>query len=84
MPEPRRRKIIHVVKSGDTLPSIARRYRISADDLRRWNKLGTLTAGQKLVIYQRATSSGKKIYKVKPATRVKSEAPRTASQLARG
>jgi membrane-bound lytic murein transglycosylase D len=44
------RKLSYKVKRGDTLYEIARRYRVSIDDLRRWNKIGRLLAGQRLVI----------------------------------
>jgi len=43
-------KLRYTVKRGDTLFSIARRHGVSADDLRRWNKVGRLAAGQHLVI----------------------------------
>jgi membrane-bound lytic murein transglycosylase D len=51
-PEPsvRVRKISYTVRRGDTLPGIARRYRVSAEDLRRWNHVGRLRAGQRLAI----------------------------------
>jgi membrane-bound lytic murein transglycosylase D len=81
MPEPRKRKVVHVVKSGETLSSIAKRYQVSADDLRRWNsKLGSLSAGQKMLIYPRP--GAKKTSKAKPTAQVKYEAPRSGSQLA--
>ena len=48
------RSIIHTVKAGETLPGIAGRYRVSVEDLRRWNKIGRLSAGQKLNIQTRA------------------------------
>jgi len=48
------RRFSHTVKAGETLPGIARRYRVSVDDLRRWNKIGRLSAGQKLTIQTRA------------------------------
>ena len=44
----------HTVKAGETLPAIADRYRVSVADLRRWNKIGRLTAGQKLTVQTRA------------------------------
>jgi membrane-bound lytic murein transglycosylase D len=44
------RKVNYTVQRGDTLPKIALRYKVSADDLRRWNKIGRLAAGQRLVI----------------------------------
>ena len=51
-PEPRLRKLVHTVKKGDTLLAIAHRYRVSTDDLRRWNRIGRLATGQKLVVMQ--------------------------------
>ncbi len=82
MPEPRRKKVIHVVKKGDTLHAIARRYRVTIDDLRRWNKMQTLNAGQKLVIYLHSISRGKT--RVKPTASARTVTPRPGSQLAQG
>jgi membrane-bound lytic murein transglycosylase D len=48
------RSIVYTVKAGDTLPGIARHYRVSVDDLRRWNKIGRLTVGQKLTVEAKA------------------------------
>jgi len=54
------RTFVHTVKAGETLPGIAARYRVSADDLRRWNKVGRLTAGQRLVVHTKgAPTRGK-------------------------
>ena len=44
------RKLSYTVKRGDTLPAIAQRHKVSSDDLRRWNQIGRLTVGQRLVI----------------------------------
>ena len=43
----------HVVKSGDTLSHIARRYRVSVKQLMKWNHLRSdrLSIGQKIFIY---------------------------------
>ncbi|BCL76173.1 lytic transglycosylase [Jeongeupia sp. HS-3] len=41
----------YVVKNGDTLASIARKHRVDADDLKRWNPQ-KLSPGIRLVIYQ--------------------------------
>ncbi len=52
-------KRYHTVKKGETLTSIAKRYGLSAEGLRRMNKLSpktTLAAGQKLIV----STSGKK------------------------
>ena len=58
------RTFTHTVKLGETLASIAQRYRVSVDDLRQWNKVGRLTVGQKLTIQTRA--SGRSTAKGKP------------------
>ncbi len=54
------RKISYTVKRGDTLPAIAQRYKVSADDLRQWNQIGRLTIGQRLVIEVRQATPAKK------------------------
>ncbi len=54
-PKPAPRKIIYKVRKGDTLFTIAQRYKVSMRQLRKWNKLGprsVLKVGQKLVIYK--------------------------------
>jgi membrane-bound lytic murein transglycosylase D len=53
------RRIAHTVKPGETLASIAARYRVRIEDLKRWNRLGRLLAGQKLTIEVRAPARGK-------------------------
>ena len=40
----------HTVKAGDTLTSIASRYQVSVDDLRRWNQVGRLNVGQQIKV----------------------------------
>jgi LysM repeat protein len=48
------RRIAHVVKRGETLASISRRYQVSVADLCKWNNLDPhvkLNAGKKLVIF---------------------------------
>ena len=50
------RSFTHTVKLGDTLPSIAQRYRVSIDELRQWNKVGRLTVGQKLTIQTKGST----------------------------
>jgi len=44
------RKLSYTVRQGDTLPKIAQRYKVSADDLRKWNRIGRLSTGQRLVV----------------------------------
>jgi len=44
-------RAVHMVKSGDTLSSIAARYRVSVSSLKAWNQLGRfLQVGQKIYI----------------------------------
>ncbi|MGH8678503.1 MAG: transglycosylase SLT domain-containing protein [Burkholderiales bacterium] len=49
-----RTRIVHRVRQGDTLSTIARRYRVSIRALTEWNHIrGTfIRAGQKLMIYR--------------------------------
>jgi membrane-bound lytic murein transglycosylase D len=66
------RSFVHTVKAGETLPGIAARYKVSAEDLRRWNKdkVGRLQAGQRLMIQTKGTpakaKTGGKATKGKP------------------
>ena len=64
-PAPRRHGgAIHIVRKGETLYGIARRYHVSTDSLLRWNHVGVLTTGQRLVIYRGSS-------KRKPASAIK-------------
>lgn len=60
---PQPRTATHRVKRGETLAGIAARYRVSVEDLRRWNPIGRLQAGQVLKIQTRATPSGRPVRK---------------------
>ena len=44
---------VHIVKSGENLGSIAKKYRVSVNQLKTWNKLKgtTIYPGQKLIVY---------------------------------
>ncbi len=50
IPVATRRTISHTVKPGETLATIAKRYRVGVDDLKRWNVIGRLKTGQTLKI----------------------------------
>jgi LysM repeat protein len=52
LPPARRGGAIHTVRRGETVYGIARRYHVSTDSLLRWNHVGVLTTGQRLVIYR--------------------------------
>ncbi|WP_339715906.1 glucosaminidase domain-containing protein [uncultured Kriegella sp.] len=43
---------VHVVKKGDTLYSLSKRYQVSVDQLKRWNYMmgNTISIGQKLTV----------------------------------
>jgi len=45
---------IHIVRKGETLYGIAKRYHVSTDSLLRWNHVGVLTTGQRLIVYRPA------------------------------
>ena len=47
--------IYHKIRSGETLSTIARRYRVTVNELKRWNGLRTsrIVAGKRLKIYPR-------------------------------
>ena len=44
------------MRKGETVYGIARRYHVSTDSLLRWNHVGVLTTGQRLIIYRPAKS----------------------------
>ena len=55
----RRGGLVHIVRKGETLYGISRRYRVGTDSLLRWNHVGVLTTGQRLIVY-RAPSKARK------------------------
>ncbi len=52
------RKVTYVVRSGDTLTSIAQTLNVSVASLRDWNKLSgsSIRTGQRLIAYVRRGS----------------------------
>ncbi|MDI6833716.1 MAG: LysM peptidoglycan-binding domain-containing protein, partial [Bacteroidales bacterium] len=52
---------IHVVKSGETLSSIASKYGVSVDNIKNWNNLSSdkISIGQKLTINPTKQTSSK-------------------------
>lgn len=57
--QPRGNMITHKVQKGETLGGIAEKYKVSAANLRSWNKLrnNTIYAGSTLKIYTSATAT---------------------------
>ncbi len=55
----RTRRIFHTVKAGDTFASVARRYGVAIEDLKRWNPGSGMTPGKKLAVEVHAPSRAK-------------------------
>jgi len=51
------RRVFHTVKKGETLTSIANRYKVSVEDVKRWNGVSTAVAGKTLALEVRSTPS---------------------------
>ncbi len=51
----------HTIRSGETLGSIAMKYGVSVNDLRDWNGISgsRITAGKKLVVYVKSSTTAK-------------------------
>lgn len=51
-------KVVYTIKSGDNLGSIAAKYKVSVDDIKKWNGLtsNNIVAGKTLVIYTSGTT----------------------------
>ena len=60
------RKLSYTVKRGDTLPAIAQRFKVSTDDLRKWNQIGRLSVGQRLTIEVQQASPARSAKPAKP------------------
>jgi membrane-bound lytic murein transglycosylase D len=56
---------IHIVRKGETLYGIARRYHVSTDSLLRWNHVGVLTTGQRLIVYRTSSKPRKSASAIK-------------------
>ncbi len=74
---------VHKVKAGETLMSIARRYRVTPDDLRRWNPIGRLTIGQQLRVQVAATRSAPALSRVSAAKNNKISAKKHTLEVKR-
>jgi membrane-bound lytic murein transglycosylase D len=66
------RRIFHTVRVGETLASIARRYGVSAEDMKRWNPGVRLAPGRRLAIEISSTRVAKKSSTRKSKKRVRS------------
>ena len=59
------RKIYHTVKPGETLASIAKRYRVSAEDIKQWNPKGAVV-GQRVTMEVRSSAKPKPKHRPQP------------------
>ena len=62
----RTRRIFHTVKSGESFASIAKRYGVAIEDLKRWNPGSGVTPGKKLAVEVRAPTRSKGKPRPKP------------------
>jgi spore germination protein YaaH len=53
------RRIFHTVKAGETLTSIAGRYKVSVEDIKRWNGVSQAVAGKTLALEVRSSAPAK-------------------------
>jgi membrane-bound lytic murein transglycosylase D len=67
------RRIYHTVKSGETLTSIARRYGVAAEDMKRWNAGIRFAPGVKVAVEVRAPAKKKRTKTAKGKTYKKAE-----------
>lgn len=60
----------HTVRSGETLSSIAARYRCSVTDLKNWNNMSgsLIKIGQQLVVHERVAATTTSAATVKEAS----------------
>ncbi|MFW5701904.1 MAG: LysM peptidoglycan-binding domain-containing protein [Bacteroidota bacterium] len=78
----------HVVRRGETLYSIARRYGVRVTDLRNWNDIpysvDNISPGQRLIVAKSAAGDDTKIEKIKKAKIVRHKVKRgeTLSEIA--
>lgn len=51
----KKKKQVHLVKRGETLSSISRKYKVNVSELKSWNHLrkSTVMRGQKLIVYRK-------------------------------
>jgi membrane-bound lytic murein transglycosylase D len=63
------RRIYHTVKPGESLASIARRYRVALADMQRWNPSGAIV-GQRVTMEVRSTAKPKAKAKGRPKKNV--------------
>ncbi len=69
------RRVFHKVKPGETLGSIAGRYKVSTEDLQRWNGVSQAVSGRTLLVEVRSVS------RARPKSKTKSSPRKTAGYI---
>ena len=73
----RMQRVFHTVRAGETFASIAKRYGVAIEDLKRWNPISKIAAGQKLAVEVRAPTRSAK---GKPRTKAKGKVYKKADR----
>src|SRR5882762_3920574 len=68
------RRIFHTVRPGETFDSIAERYGVIVEDIKRWNRISRLATGQRIALEVRAPAK-----KGKPRSKAKGRPYRKAA-----
>ena len=68
------RRIFHTVRPGETFDSIAERYGVIVEDIKRWNRISRLATGQRIALEVRAPAK-----KGKPRSKAKGKPYRKAA-----
>ncbi len=79
-PEAVLRRTLVKAGKGDSVASMARKYKVSTDQVAQWNKVGTSASfkpGQQVVVFLASTTRARK-----PGAKPKAQASRTASRQA--
>ena len=72
------RRVFYNVRKGDTQASIAKRFGVLPEDLKRWNPASKFAAGTRIEVEVRASSRAKSKPKGKPREQAKGK-PRKSS-----
>ena len=73
------RRIFHTVRPGETFDSIAERYGVIIEDIKRWNRISRLATGQRIALEVRAPAK-----KGKPRSKPKGRPYRKAAEFGDG
>lgn len=74
----KKKKQVHLVKRGETLSSISRKYKVNVSELKSWNHLrkSSVMRGQKLIVYRKVMEPAKNTQVAERAAPQKQKATR--------